>query len=431
MQGRVVLGRYEVVQLLGHGSMGQAWLARDRVLARPAVVKVMNAAATDRPGLRDLFRREMQLMAAFRHPHAVEFYDADPERPCLVMEFVPGITLDRVLDHRRRLAPDDVGTMLLPLCQALQAAHTAGIVHRDLKPGNVMVAGVGRPADGVKVMDLGLAALATRPHIPLEQLRGAGTHYVAGTPAYVCPEQLRGDQADHRGDIYSLGVMLFELLTGRLPFDEADTQDLLRAHVSRPPPTFREAGMDLLPPAVERVVRQCLEKYPNERPQSAYEVASRFQAAVGRDPTLDRRGFEPVKTVAPVEPPVARRNDSDAITDRLEAYMPEPIAAVKLRGFVEDMGGTVVASEPGLIRVRLDPPKRKSSLFKWLSAPAANGPAPIAPIALDLHLARKGSGGRLEVTAVFRAVSGPLPNDPNWHRRCHDVLTRLRSHLMA
>jgi hypothetical protein len=430
MQGRVVLGRYEVIQLLGHGSMGQAWLARDRTSGRSAVVKRMHAHVASRPRFRDLFRREIEVMGSFRHPHAVELYDADFEMPCLVMEFVPGVGLDRVLDHRRLLVPDDVADLIVPLCQALNAAHTAGIVHRDLKPANVMVAGRDKPAAGVKVMDMGLASVATRPHIPIEQLCG-GAQYATGTPAYVCPEQLRGDPADHRGDIYSLGVMLFELLTGRLPFDEPDTPALLQAHVHGRVPTFQEAGMGILPPAVERLVRQCLEKYPNERPQSAYEVACKFRAAVGQDGKLDPRGFEPTVANKPAAQPApaAQSATQDRITERLEAYMPEPIAAVKLRGFVEDMGGTVLASEPGLIRVRLDPPKRKSSLFGRLTGAA---PPTVPPIALDLHLNRKGSGqGRLEVTAVFRSVSGPLPNDPNWHRRCHDVLGQLRSYLMA
>jgi hypothetical protein len=290
-----------------------------------------------------------------------------------------------------------------------------------------MVAAVDRPAVGVKVMDLGLAALATRPHIPLEQLQG-GERYATGTPAYVAPEQLRGDPADHRGDVYSLGVTLFELLTGRLPFDEHDTQKLLDAHVHGRVPSFVEAGTAIVPAAVERLVRQCLEKYPNERPQSAYELACKFRAAVGRDAALDPKAFEPV-AVRKADPATAPAKHQEAITERLEAYMPEPIAAVKLRGFVDDFGGTVLASEPGLIRVRLNPPKRRSSFFNRLTG---NVPPAIAPIALDLHLARKGSGqGRLEVTAVFRAVTGPLPSDPNWHRRVHDLLGQLRSYLMA
>jgi serine/threonine protein kinase len=279
-------------------------------------------------------------------------------------------------------------------------------------------------------MDLGLAALSAKPYISFEQLRGGDEHFASGTPAYVCPEQIRGDPADNRGDIYSLGVTLFELLTGRLPFDDADPQALLEAHVFRRPPTFREVGMGILPPAVERVVLHCLEKYPIERPQSAYEVVCKFRAALGRHDTLDPRDFQPPK-VERSDSKVLLPLDSERIVEKLEAWMPEPIAVIKLRGFVEDEGGAVLSSEPGLIRVRLDPPKRKSSLFGCLTG-HQSGPAPISPIALDLHLTRSGSGGgRLEVRAVFRAVTGPLPTDPRWHRRCDDLLRKLRAYLMA
>jgi hypothetical protein len=379
----------------------------------------------------------MQLMAAFRHPHAVAFYAADPDLPCLIMEFVTGVGLDRVLNHRRLLVPDEVGELLVPLCQALHAAHAVGIVHRDLKPANIMVLGPDRPTAGIKLMDLGLGAFATKPHISLDKLRGGAADdddYAAGSPAYVCPEQLRGDTSDHRGDIYSLGVVLFELLTGQLPFDDADTLSLLDAHVNRRPPTFREAGMGILPPAIEQVVHQCLAKFPNERPQSAYELASAFQAARGLKTMLDPRGFQPVAAItagpAAIRRPPAR--EPDAIVERLEAYMPESIAAVKLRGFVDAVGGTVVASEPGLIRVHFAAPKRRSSVLLFLAGSAALPSAPQVGVSLDLHLNRKGSSqGRLEVTAEFRAMSGPLPTDPKWHRHCHDLLTQLRSYLMA
>jgi serine/threonine-protein kinase len=460
MVGRIILGRYEITEPLARGSMGQVWLARDRAADRQAVVKVMHPDVAARPKFRDFFRREMQLMAAFRHPHAVELYAAVPDgSPCLVMEYVPGLALDAVLEKRRLLLPDEVGDVLAPVCQALAAAHASGIVHRDLKPANVMVADARRPGDGVKLMDLGLAAAVTRPYVPLEKLRGSDELYATGTPAYVCPEQLRGDQADNRGDIYSLGVMLFELLTGRLPFDDAVMPAVLHAHVHQPPPTFRQVGLGILPVAVERVVHRCLAKYPNERPQSAYEVACLFSAAINRDPKLDRKAFEPLPAAVdekafpqaevrrpgqspqgvptPGGVPKPNPNDPEQVVERLEAWMPEAIAAVKLRGFVDGYGGTVLASQPGLILVRFDPPpapRPKSGMLGWLAAPAPPAPR-IAPIALDLHLGRGAdtAGGRSQValTAVFRAPEGRLPTDPLWHRKCHALWSKLRGHLMA
>lgn len=433
MLGRVILNRYEIVRFLGHGNMGQVWLARDRMLQRDAVIKSMNERVASAPRFRDLFRREMEVMAAFRHPHAVEFYDSTSESPlgpCLIMEFVAGVSLDKVLSHRRFLVPERVGDLLVPLCQALHAAHKGGIVHRDLKPSNLMVVHLDQSDEKLKVMDLGLAALSAKPHIPLERLRGQGDDYAAGTPAYVCPELLRGDAADHRGDIYSLGVVLFELLTGRLPFDDSDTQKILQGHAYRQPPTFQQVGMGVIPPAVERIVQMCLAKYPNERPYSAYELACRFQSTIGRDPALDPRLFEP--TVAPKPAPASPNKSTEQIVERFEAWMPEPVAVTKLRGFVHDMGGQIVGSEPGLIRVQLDVPqnKPKSSLFNW---PRKSVELPsMPPVALDLHMTRAGStGGKLSLQVVFRAVAGPLPRDPNWHQRCQSLLTKLRSYLMA
>src|SRR5689334_18930970 len=135
MLGQTVLGRYEIVRFIGHGSMGQVWLAQDHAAPRTAVVKFMNPRAAAEPRFRELFRREMQFMAQFRHPHAVEFYDSaldDPAGPCIAMEYIPGVGLDEVLRKRRLLLPEQVGPLLTQLCQALNAAHTSGMIHRDL-----------------------------------------------------------------------------------------------------------------------------------------------------------------------------------------------------------------------------------------------------------------------------------------------------------
>jgi serine/threonine protein kinase len=444
MLGRTVLDRYEIIRPIGQGSMGQVWLARDRLQPRHAVVKLLHERVAGQPHYRELFVREIQAMARFRHPHAVELYDAsldDPAGPCLVMEHVPGVGLDALLEQRRFLMPERVGTLLIQICQALHAAHTAGLVHRDLKPANLLVVGPDGPNEFLKVMDLGLAQLAARPHIPLEKFQGSADDYAAGSPAYVCPEQLRGDPCDRRGDIYSLGVVLFELLTGRLPFDLPDPLAILSAHVNLRPPTFKEVGMGILPRPVEQVVQQCLAKFPNERPQSAYELAGRFQVALGRSGDLDARAFQPTGGPAPeaAAAPPPGGDGGERIVEALEAWMPEPVAAMKLRGFVEEVGGRVVASEPGLIRVALDPPaKKKSSVFfNWLTGqpppPPTPPPLPRDPMVIELHMTKRDRGGksRLELQVVFRAVSGPLPDDPLWRAWCQELLGKLKAYLMA
>src|SRR5437773_12327098 len=192
MLGRTVLDRYEVIASIGHGSMGQVWLANDRRMPRQVVVKEMREQVAGRPHFREQFQREMEFMARFKHPHAVEYIDAtfsDPAGPCIVMEYVQGAGLDQILERHGALHPERVGTLLNQICQALNAAHQSGIIHRDLKPANLMVIRPDFPDEFLKVMDLGLARLIAKPHIPLEKLQGSKDAHAVGTPAYCCPEQ--------------------------------------------------------------------------------------------------------------------------------------------------------------------------------------------------------------------------------------------------
>jgi eukaryotic-like serine/threonine-protein kinase len=443
MLGQVFLDRYETVRFLGKGSMGEVYLARDRRESRDVVVKVMAGRVAGDERFRELFGREMQYMARFKHPHAVEFVDAsltDPAGPCIVMEYIPGVGLDRILERRRTLHPDRVGALLTQLCMALNAAHKSGIVHRDLKPANVMVIDPDVPHEVLKVMDLGLAALTVKPYLPLEALKGKGATAV-GTPAYVSPEQLRGDTPDHRADLYSVGVLLFEMLTGRLPFEDEDTIALLEAHVKRDPPTFKAVGMGILPRPIEAVVHHCMAKYPVERPQTALDLAREYRAALGWPDDLDPRWFEPAVVMPEVgaeRPPPG--SGLRQLVEKLEAWMPEPIAVVKLRGFIEDEGGRLVESVPGRIRMRLgepppEPPK-PPGVLSWLARrgqPPPPAEPPVAPVELDLYMTKKGTQPptKLEITVVARALSGPLPIDPRWHKRFQKLLTDLRAYLMA
>ncbi|MBV9123270.1 MAG: serine/threonine protein kinase, partial [Planctomycetes bacterium] len=200
MIGRVFLGRYEAVRLLGEGGMGVVYLARQRDLGRHVVVKVMHDHIAADPKFRERFQRETLLMARFQHPYAVTLLDAsldDPQGPCIVMEYIRGITLDVLLEkNQHRLSPARVGRLLGQLCEVLYAAHNQGIVHRDLKPGNLMIVDADTPYEKLKVMDFGLAKLHGRDKFrPLTQSEG---EFAIGTPAYISPEQVRGEKTDHR-----------------------------------------------------------------------------------------------------------------------------------------------------------------------------------------------------------------------------------------
>ena len=239
MQGRVFLGRYETIRQIGEGGMGRVYLARQTDLGRQVVVKVMHEHVATDPTFRERFTRETLLMARFQHPYAVTLYDAslnDPEGPCIVMEYIRGVTLDEVLRKNGTLSPGRVGRLLGQLCEVLQAAHNAGIIHRDLKPGNLMIVDADSPYELLKVMDFGLAKLIT--NVTPGAAAVSNAEFAVGTPGYMCPEQARGEEMDSRGDLYSVGVILYELLTGRLPFAGKSTMDVLLSHATEEPPPF-------------------------------------------------------------------------------------------------------------------------------------------------------------------------------------------------
>jgi len=446
LAGRVFLGKYQIINLLGEGAMGRVYLARRRGDAGKVVVKVMHDHVANEPHFRELFEREMQFMSRFLHPHVVALYDAslkDPNGPCIVMEYVPGTDLEVLLEKQKRFPAARVGRLLGQLCSALQTAHNNGIIHRDLKPANLMLVEPGTPTETVKVMDFGLAKLSARPHIRLEKLKGDNRDVATGTPEYMASEQARGDEVDHRADLYSVGVILYELLTGRLPFNRKTVPEILQAHVETPPPPFAAIGAaGIVPPAIEKVVMWCLCKYPIERPQSAWELAQRYESALGQKflagiappgPALTPE--EMPRVAAPTA--AAKVTHANATVHELEAWMPESIAAIKVRGFVEDIGGDVTGSEPGLIRVQLGGPRCKYKVGEagpakrtWFSSAPAGKPNLID---MELHMEKQGGKGNLHITLVLRPAAGSAirKTSTDWKNCCDSVYRDIKAYLMS
>jgi serine/threonine-protein kinase len=454
--------------------MGRVYLAKQTDLGRHVVVKVMHDHVAVDATFRERFVRETLLMARFQHPYAVTLYDAslnDPQGPCIVMEYIKGVTLDALLQNNGRLTPQRVGRLLRQLCEVLQAAHTSGIVHRDLKPANMMIVDPETPYELLKVMDFGLAKLLS----PEAGHPGKVTNaeFAVGTPGYMCPEQARGEEMDHRGDLYSVGVVLYEVLTGRLPFAGKSTMDILLAHATEEPPPFAFVGAGgWVSPAIEEVVQLCLSKDPATRPANARELAERYEAALAaeapaaappRTPTttghvLPRPPIRGKRLPAPAQHPqasvqqlpappetqtprssrirtipVAATTDPSAVVHHIDAWMPERIAAYKLHGFIQDTGGDVLESVPGCIRVRLGgrgsaylAPRRSS--LAWLGIGRNNG-----QFDLELHLQRP-TGGRenqLTVTLVLRPPCEELNSDLAWRDVCGRIFRDLRAYLMG
>ncbi len=454
MVGRVFLGRYEVLRPLGEGGMGVVYLGRQLDLGRQIVIKVMHERIASDPKFRDRFQRETLLMARFQHPYAVTLHDAsldDPGGPCIIMEYIRGVTLDTLLRRNKgRLNPVRIGRLLGQLCEVLQAAHQEGIIHRDLKPTNLMVVDPDTPYEKIKVMDFGLAKLRGQP--ALGSLTESGAEFAIGTPAYISPEQARCEEIDHRSDLYSVGVILYELLTGRLPFTGTSTMEVLLAHATDAPPAFADMGVgNEINPGLEQVIQTCLAKDPAKRPQSALELAQLYEQAldslrngtsssrvVPLSPPAETAVQQPAPAPAvvaavatePAEEPEAA--DPLAVIHILEAWMPETIASYKLRGFVHDFGGEVLESSPGLIRVRLGAGSRpgagRAGPFSWLGIGRKND---AMHMELRLQQTDANRSNRLRITVAMRSDSGRPSTDPVWRARCDQIYCDLRGYLMG
>lgn len=430
------LDKYESLGVLGRGGMGQVHAARPADdPTTTVVVKVMRSDLADTPRARETFEREVKYAARLRHPYAVRVLDAgtDPVAgPCIVMEFVPGSTLEQLLQKEKRLSVRRAAVLIGCVCHALEAAHHAAVVHRDLKPANLMVVDAGTGQEHVKVMDFGVAYLASKPHLTKEQFARTGDVHTQGTPAYIAPELLRGDTFDGRVDIYSTGVVLFEMLAGRPPFPEDDVNVVVNGHLHRPPPTFASLGIQDVPASVEEVIRHCLAKFPAERPASPRALADELGRALGEDlwaetaPTEGGQGDSDL----PLADDVSHDSvaDPNTLVRTLEAWMPDQVAVIKFGGFLSDSGGGLINSQPGLLQARFAPAGGSPSLLGWLFGKTRGD-----GIDLDLNLHKpKPTESRLIVTAVFRVTGGGPPRDPRqWSDRCQRIFEQMKRYVMA
>ena len=268
-------GRYEIVALLGAGGMGQVYRARDPSLNRHVAVKVIAEAYAQNPSFRDRFRREARTLAALSHPNIATIYSVEEADGilALTMELVEGHNLSDIV-RPGGIATDRLLRYGIQIAEAIAAAHDRGITHRDLKPANVIVSPDGR----LKVLDFGLARLAavggpldaeTSP--PVSEITAEG--HIVGTPSYMSPEQAEGKTLDSRSDIFTLGILLYELATGIRPFKGDSVLTILSSIVRDTPPAPMELNPSL-PKALSRVIRRCLEKDPENRYQSAKDLRS-------------------------------------------------------------------------------------------------------------------------------------------------------------
>jgi eukaryotic-like serine/threonine-protein kinase len=254
--------RYELSDQLGAGGMATVFLGRDRVLGRTVAVKTLLTQFSGDPHFIERFRREAQSAAALNHPNIVSVYDtgADDGTHFIVMEFVDGRTLRDVIREEGPLLAERAAEIGADVCAGLSFAHAHGIVHRDIKPANIMVT----PSGGVKVTDFGIARAVSGETV-------TQTAQVLGTAQYFSPEQAQGQPVDARSDLYSLGVVLYEMLTRTVPFTGSSAVAIAYKHVKEAPIPPSRVNPDV-PPALEAIVMKAMAKNPNNRYQSAQEM---------------------------------------------------------------------------------------------------------------------------------------------------------------
>lgn len=258
--------RYEIIEEIGRGGMGLIFKARDRRLNRVVAVKRLPESLREHPKALQLFLNEAQAAARLNHPNIVTIFDTDQEDGTffITMELLQGMALNQVLRRRGRLGPRDTARIGAQVARGLQYAHDQQVVHRDIKTANLFLT----RDKVVKIMDFGLAKM-------MEEVR-RGSTVIGGTPSYMAPEQAAGGRVDHRADIYALGVTLFELVVGRVPFDKGDVAYHHR-HTAPPDPRTLVPG---LPDALAELILESMAKNPTDRCQRASEIEQRLAAVV-------------------------------------------------------------------------------------------------------------------------------------------------------
>ncbi|MBO0728801.1 MAG: serine/threonine protein kinase, partial [Acidimicrobiaceae bacterium] len=264
-EGRVLGGRYRLVRRIARGGMAEVWEGHDEVLARPVAVKILHPHLAADEVFRERFRREAITAARLAHPGVVATYDTglDADTAYIVMELVRGQTLRQLLSQRGRLdLPLAIG-LTRQIADALAYAHRAGLIHRDVKPANVLLTDDEYGMLRAKVTDFGIAKATEALDQDL-----TNTGMVLGTPKYLSPEQIRGTEPDTRTDLYSLGVILYEMVAGRPPFVGNTDMATALAHLNDQPVPLRQYRPET-PPALDRIVADLLAKEPTRRVPSA------------------------------------------------------------------------------------------------------------------------------------------------------------------
>jgi serine/threonine-protein kinase len=366
--GETVDTRYELRRLIAHGGMGLVFEAAHKFTRRVVALKLLPDKLRAQKEARSRLLREAHALTAVRHPGFVEVLDAGvcaSYGPYVVLEMLEGRTLDGILAARRRLSISDTVQIGRQVCDALAHAHARGVIHRDLKPSNIFVSRNEVGDEIVKLIDLGVAAVAEEAlHDRDRKLTAA--HEVLGTPEYMAPEQLWGRAIDARTDVYALGMSLFECLTGDVPYAGVYQDVLVKVSNAASPPSVRERRGDV-PPALAVVIENALEKEATDRFQSATELARALVSASGLKPT-------PTTLLVPVDEDGPDSEREEHTEPAIKLVKKKPVKKAAARHGVP----AVHASEP-----RVDREDRPSSVEERTpipgDRPSTPGDRPSAP----------------------------------------------------
>jgi eukaryotic-like serine/threonine-protein kinase len=310
-EGTILGGRYTLTGRIAVGGMGEVWAANDTVLDRTVAVKLLSRGLSQESDFVERFRAEARHAAALQHPNIATVYDYGEEdgTAYLVMELVPGQPLSQIITERAPLSAQETVAILIQAATALAAAHEGGVVHRDVKPANIMVT----PDGAVKLTDFGISRAIDS--VPLTR-----TGEVLGTAQYLSPEQALGQSATAASDIYALGVVGHEMLTGERPFDTGSVVSTALAQVNQPPPPLP----DTVPVGLREVIREALAKSPADRPASAADMAH----ALGMPGAAFASTASTASAAPAPESPTARIPNPAAPTART----PNPVAGAGTAG---------------------------------------------------------------------------------------------------